>query len=280
VDAQSAALVTDERFLRYLGGNIGLFVLWAFVWGIPAVAGLQEFTKDDPPPVLAALLLMLFALPFVSFFALLAIPPLLLYLSIVYLLPRRRLVAVLLSPLAIVVLFFVGEGVAGTAVLVLAGVSYGASVWFPHGPRAWWENRPRLIATAAAVWLGVLAAVGIVQTRSAGVRTDVALTIRDGPHTARYRLACDYDRAWRIRSAVESPDAHPAGEQACDVLDSVTRDGEDGPLQQGCSPGGRTGELRGMVRGRPFEDRIAIAPCEGDSFADRQAEVLVPPLSP
>jgi hypothetical protein len=99
-----------ERFVRYLGANVGLYIAWAFLWGVPAIAGL---------------------------------------------------------------------------------------------------------GAAAAAWIAVTAAVGIVQPLPAGIRTDVAFAVSEDGRTAHYRLRCEYDRAGRIRRAVPGPDAHPGGMRAC-----------------------------------------------------------------
>lgn len=202
------------------------------------------------------------------------------YLGLLYRLPRRRLLAILLSPLAVGVMFVFARGPVEGAIVVLAGASYGASVWFPLGPPAWWQTRPRLVAVAAATWLAATVAVGLVQPLSAGVRTDVQVTIEDANRTANYRLACDYDRAGRVRGHVRVARAHPGGDRACALLDYAARSLEEGPsyLQRACPGDAPTGFFRGRVRGRPFAEHIVGAECDETAFVPGEAHVLVPPV--
>ena len=73
--------------LRYLTTNILLFIAWAFLWGVPAIAGLGDLSENDGPPLLYAAVLVLIALMFFSFLLLLQ---LLVYLFLLHRLPRRR----------------------------------------------------------------------------------------------------------------------------------------------------------------------------------------------
>jgi hypothetical protein len=254
-----------------------LYVLAALVWGTPAVAGLADVSRDDGPPLLHGLGIVTLALLFFSYIVL---AQLLVYLSILYWLPRRRLVAILLSPLAVGVMFVFAQGVLEAAIVLVAGASYGASLWFPQGPPAWWRRRPRLVPLAAVIWLAITAAVAIVQTFPAGVRSDVDVTVRDAGRTARYRLACEYDRAGRVRAPAEVERPHPGGERACELLDFAERSLEDGPsyLQLACPAGARSGRFSGRVRGRRFDEEIIAAECQETFFVDGETSVLVPPV--
>ena len=246
-----------------------------FAWGIPAIAGLAELSRDDAPPLVTGVWIIALAL---SFFAVVILVQLLLYLGVLYWLPHRRVLAIVLSPVAVGVLFVFARASLETLVVVIAGLSYGASMWFPQGPPAWWENRPRRLAGVAAAWLAAVIAVGIVQPLPDGVRTDVTVRVRDGSRVAGYRLACEYDRAGRVRAAADVANAHPGGDKACELLDDVAGDRDSRPLQRGCAAGGRSGEFRGTVRDRPFHDRITAVSCEETAFVDGETSVLVPPL--
>lgn len=265
-----------ERFVRYLGANVGLYIAWAFLWGVPAIAGLAELSRGDGPPLVYAVGIMTLTL---LYFSVLLFLQLLVYLSILYRLPYRRMAAVVLSPLAVGVLFlFASYGTAETVVVFLAGATYGASLWFPHGPRPWWQGRPRLLGAAAAAWIAVTAAVGIAQTLPGGVRTDVAFAVREDGHTAHYRLRCEYDRAWRIRRALPGPEAHPGGVRACEILDDVVSvtGAVAESLQGGCPPGQPSAQLTGKVRSQPFAGRVVAAECDEDYFVEGEANVLIP----
>jgi hypothetical protein len=216
----------------------------------------------------------------ISFAVLLVVPQLLalvLYLALVWRTRHRRTVAIALSPLAVAFLLLITESFLEAAVVLVAGAAYGASLWFPAGPPAWWQRRPLLIA-AAAGWIVLVAAIGIVQPRSAGVQTDVTIVVREGNRSANYRLRCEYDRAGRVRRAVGGGEAHPGGMRACEILDDAVRTGGSSgdPLQTGCPSGRRSGQFTGTVRGEPFGERIVAAECEGDSFVDGEANLLVP----
>jgi hypothetical protein len=175
---------------------------------------------------------------------------------------------------------FATDGVLAAVLVALAGASYGASVWFPYGPPAWWQGRPRLVGMAALAWLAITATVAIAQPRAAGIEADVEVTVHDGGRTARYRLACEYDRAGRVRGAAAVPRSHPGGRHACELLDYAAETLVDGPpLQRGCRTAGvRFGTFDGTVDGRPFRQRIVAGECIETAFVDGEVGVLVPSL--
>lgn len=248
------------------------------MWGIPSVAGLADLTGDEGPPLVAGVWVVALTLTLVALFVLFHLGA---YLAIVYWVPHRRLAAVLLSPLAVGVLFAAAEGILDEVVVVLAGLSYGASVWFPHGPAAWWERWPRLVVVTAAAWVAMIVAVGLTQPRSAGVRTDVAVTLDDAGRTARYRLVCEYDHAGRVRGEVRVARRHPGGRRACEVLDEAGRSLEENPrqLQRGCPVDAPAARFRGRVRGRAFDERVLAGDCEETFFTYDEVNVLLPVLA-
>jgi hypothetical protein len=263
-------------FARYVAANVLLYAVWAFLWGIPGVAGLYQLGGDEGPPLLEGLSVVALALMFFSY---LILAQLLVYLGILYRAPRRRILAVLLSPLAVGVMFAFAQGPLETLLVVAAGATYGLTVWFPPGPPAWWEHRRRLVIAGVVGWAAATAAVALVQRLPAGVQTDVAVTIRGGRRLSRYRLACEYDRAGRVRRQVPTAHVHPGGEQACELIDFASRSLADGPpyLQRGCPSGARRGHFQGIVRDRPFRADVYAADCEETAFVDGETGVLVPP---
>ena len=252
-----------------------LYVGAAFLAGAPAIAGLAELTPDDAPPLLAGFFLVAIGL---GFFSWLILVQLVVYLGVLYRLPRRRLLAILLSPLAVGILFVFAQGPIEAVIVVLAGIGYGASVWFPHGPLAWWQRRPRFVLVAAAAWLAVSIAVAVVQPLSAGIRTDVVATVEDGGGVARYRLVCEYDHAGRVRSEIRVHDAHPGGDRACDLIDFAARSLRDGLpyIQRLCPAGAPRAHFVGRVRGKSFDEEIVGGDCEETAFVDGETSVLVP----
>jgi hypothetical protein len=260
--------------LRYLLGNVVLYIAWAFLWGVPAVAGLGDLGENDGPPLLYAAVIVLIALIFFSFFLLLQ---LLVYLSVLYRLRRRRMLAVLLSPLAVGLLFVFAQGPLAALIVIVAGASYGLSVWFPQGPPAWWQTNRRLVPLALGAWLVATVGVAYVQTFPAGTGLDAAATIRDGTRTARYRLACEYDRSGRVRAAAAA-NTHPGGETACRLLDEALELRPNGDFQDGCPADARSGEFRGRREGRTFSARVVAAECQETAFVDGEVRVLVPPV--
>lgn len=258
--------------LRYLLANVALYIAWALLWGIPGVAGLGDLGENDGPPLLYAAFIVLIALLFFSFFLLLQ---LLVYLFVLYRVPRRRLLAVLLSPLAVGLMFVFAQGPLAGVIVILAGASYGVSVWFPQGPPAWWETNRRLVPLALAAWLAVTLGVAYVQTLSAGTRLDADVTIRDRTRTVRYRLACEYDRSGRVRAAAAA-NTHPGGVGACRLLDEALEVRPNGDFQLGCPAGTRRGEFRGRREGRSFFARVVAAECQETAFVDGETGVLVP----
>lgn len=276
MDAQPATLDVTPGFGDYAGRNIGLYLLAILLWGVPAVAGLADFSTEEGPPVLG-MLWMALGLGFLGIFPLLALLAPALYLAIVYRAPHRRAVAIVLSPLSVFFLFFFVDGVMESAVIVGLGASYGASLWFPDGPRAWWERRPRLVAVAAGAWLVVVAAVALVQPLPAGVQLEADATTSDAGLTRTYRLECEYDRAGRIRAAIAVRRAHPGGIRACEILDRELGD-ERGPVQRGCPRTDRSADYVGRFRDRPFQLEVVYADCEEAAFGDGELDVLVPLL--
>ena len=262
-------------FAKYLGVNSALYVLWTVAWGLPAIAGLGDLGEHDGPPLLYAAVALLVVFIFAGFALIIQV---LLYLAIVYVLPRRRLLSVLLSPLAVGLLFVVGAGasLAIPFVELIAGAAFGASLWFPSGPRAWWEGRPVTVAVVASLWVAIVAAIAFVQPLPAGVQLEAAGTISDGERVAQYRLECEYDRAGRIRKAREGPSAHPGGVRACWILEDSVESLRSDSLQRRCPQSDRRGRFVGRLRGETFRFEVLYADCEYSNFADGELDVLLP----
>ena len=270
--------MSSGDFPGYFGRNLALYVLWIFLWGIPTIAVSEQFARDDPPPIVAAPLFLLIGLSFAGLVFIPQLLVLLVYLGVVWVNPARlkRAVAVALSPLTACFAFLAIENFMEGIAVVAAAATYGASLWLPMG--AWWQRRPLAIAGAAA-WVAIVAAIAFVQPLSAGIESDVRVTVRDGERVARYRLTCEYDRAGRLREAGAAT-THPGGKQACDLLDEIYEGQVNGPpvLQDGCPRGAPVATFRGVIRDRRVDLDVIRGPCMEDWFAWDQAGALVPRL--
>lgn len=258
------------RFVRHLSVNALLYVAVAVAVGTPAIAVFVDLEQGDRSAIEGGLWSVLLAL---SWFSWVIVVHLGVYLTFVYRWPSR-LVAALLSPLAIGVLFMLTDRPAELAVALAGGVVYALSLDLPGHDLPWWRNR-RLAAAAAAGWLVSLGAVEAIQRSSAGVETDVVVTVEG----RRYRLACEHDRGGRVLRAVRTEGrAHPGGKSACVVLEDAASSLDEGLdyLQDGCPPEAPAGRVEGRVAGRPFRQRIVAARCDDDVFAGSEAGVVVP----
>jgi hypothetical protein len=258
------------RFLRHHAVNGLIYVLVAVAVGAPAIAIFVDLSESDGSPLVAGFWLILTALAFLSVPIALHLAA---YLTIVYWM-RRRIVAMLLSPLAIGSLFAFAQGPTELAIVLVAGAFYGLSVDLPRAGGPWWRDR-RALAAAAAVWVASLGAVELVQRESAGVQTDVTVTVEG----ARFRLACEYDRAGRVLGAVRRAGrVHPGGEKACTALEDAARtlDDHGDELQHGCPAEARRGRVDGKVAGRPFRQTVVVAACEDDAFIGFERDLIVP----
>lgn len=256
------------RFVRHVSVNLLVFVALVVAVGTPVGAVLTDLFEDDYPPLVAGFLTVLLGL---AYFGWLIALPLIVYLALVF--RARRLVAVLLSLLAVggPLLLTVPEEL---PIVLGFGVLYALSLDLPRGRAPWWRDRRALVA-AAAVWVASLVAVGVHQRGSAGVKTDVTVTVEG----ERFRLACEYDRAGRLIGTVQRPGRpHPGGEEACELLEEAERwlrEG-NGYLQRGCPRDARRGLVEGKVSGRRFRETIVVAECEDDAFLGFDRDVVVP----
>ena len=269
--------------LAFARVNALVYLVVCLTWATPLAAVVAEGSEDEPP----ALLGVLIALSILAFFGLFILVGFALYLAIVSnIARRRRLWAILLSPLAANLLLGLPREPWQIAVAVAGACFFGYSLYLPDEP-AWWERRRW--APAAYVVAAVLLVLGVhVAQRSEGdTRTSLAIHVVDGMRSRTFGLACRYDRAGRVTggrgTTPDDAQPHPRPEAACRALESVRSALDEGLRSQGgCPRDARSGRFVGVLRDERIDVLVRAADireCSETAFLGGEAEVLVPPVA-